>query len=291
MSPRARRYQERISGLSADEASWGGGVGKDSGGVKFDGFEEGVLLEAKGPGYATFFKGLDPKRWFKNSGAKSLGEQALRQVNAAKGMPIRWPKWFRQSKSRKDAWKEPVAPNHAELAKALGRTKDRHHEDLGYRISGWNGALEESDACSFDAAVGIYSEWVKNFWLFELPIRGASSERVVTARVLSGLLRCMATALEPDWGVAMSHAHRDVADPNGRATAQVGWVTYLSHRLGVEPPLPAPVRIEKVEEKGTLIVLTPERFTASNPDHVALAERVRELLDQVGLLKPLQVQP
>jgi hypothetical protein len=44
------------------------------------------------------------------------------------------------------------------------------------------------------------------------------------------------------------------------------------------------VRIEPVEDKGTLIILTPERFTASNPEHVALAERVRELLDRAGLL-------
>ncbi|WP_170114703.1 Tox-REase-5 domain-containing protein [Corallococcus macrosporus] len=90
MSPRARRYQEQIAGHSADEAYWVGGVGRDRGGVKFDGFDAGVLLEAKGPGYARFFEELDPKRWFKNSGAKALGEQALRQVKAAKGMPIRW---------------------------------------------------------------------------------------------------------------------------------------------------------------------------------------------------------
>ncbi|NTX15466.1 hypothetical protein HUA76_32320 [Myxococcus sp. CA056] len=90
MSPRARRYQEQITGHTADDAYWVGGVGKDSGGVKFDGFEKGVLQEAKGPGYAKFFEGLDPKRWFKNSGAKALGEQALRQMKAAKGMPIRW---------------------------------------------------------------------------------------------------------------------------------------------------------------------------------------------------------
>lgn len=89
----------------------------------------------------------------------------------------------------------------------------------------------------------------------------------------------------------MSHAHREIADPTGRANVQIGWVTYLAHRLGVVPPLPAPVRIEPVEDKGTLIVLTPERFTASNPEHVALAERVRELLDRAGLLKPLQAQP
>ncbi|WP_254614634.1 immunity 52 family protein [Myxococcus sp. CA056] len=207
------------------------------------------------------------------------------------GVEASFASWFRQSKARKDALKKPVTPNQDELAKVLERTKDRYHEDLGYRISGWNGASEDSDACSFDAAVGIYSEWVNNFWLFELPIHGASAERILTAQTLSGLLRSMATALDPDWGVAMSHAHREIADPTGRANVQIGWVTYFAQRLGVVPPLPSPVRIEPVEDKGTLVILTPERFTASNPEHVALAERVRELLDRAGLLKPLQAQP
>ncbi|MCP3103541.1 restriction endonuclease fold toxin 5 domain-containing protein [Myxococcus sp. K15C18031901] len=83
MSPRARRYQEQISGHSADEAYWVRGV-------KFDGFERGVLLEAKGPGYAKFFEGLDPKSWFNNSGARSLVAQADRQFRAARGATIRW---------------------------------------------------------------------------------------------------------------------------------------------------------------------------------------------------------
>jgi hypothetical protein len=63
---------------------------------------------------------------------------------------------------------------------------------------------------------------------------------------------------------------------------------YLSARRGPVPPLPAPVRMEPVEDKGTLIVLTPERFTEANPEHVALAGRVSEMLDQAGLLKPVQ---
>ncbi|NVJ09774.1 hypothetical protein HUW63_31695 [Myxococcus sp. AM001] len=86
MSPRARRYQEQISGHSADEAYWVGNV-------KFDGFENGVLLEAKGPGYANkFLDNLKPKVWFEASGAKALVEQALRQRRAATGTgsAIRW---------------------------------------------------------------------------------------------------------------------------------------------------------------------------------------------------------
>ncbi|NOK03523.1 hypothetical protein HNV27_18250 [Myxococcus xanthus] len=92
MSPRARRYQEQITGHSADEAYWVGGTSAKDGGVKFDGFEMGVLLEAKGAGYAQFFEGLDPRRWFKNSGATALVEQAQRQLRAARAThtPIRW---------------------------------------------------------------------------------------------------------------------------------------------------------------------------------------------------------
>ncbi|WP_275902273.1 Tox-REase-5 domain-containing protein [Myxococcus vastator] len=91
MKPRARRYQEQITGHSTDEAYWVGGTSTKDGGVKFDGFEKGILLEAKGPGYAQFFDGLDPKRWFKNSGAEALIQQAQRQLEKApSGVPIRW---------------------------------------------------------------------------------------------------------------------------------------------------------------------------------------------------------
>ncbi len=91
MSKRSARYQEQITGHSTSEAYWVGGKDLKSGGVKFDGFEEGVLLEAKGPGYANKF-GADllPKRWFTESGAKQLLEQARRQITVAPGIPIRW---------------------------------------------------------------------------------------------------------------------------------------------------------------------------------------------------------
>ncbi|MFB1484680.1 Tox-REase-5 domain-containing protein [Corallococcus sp. RDP092CA] len=92
MSARARRYQEQITGHSADEAYWVGGVGPNSGGVKFDGFKDGVLLEAKGPGYAKFFEGLEPKEWFRHSGDQGLIDQAQRQLSRVRstGTPIQW---------------------------------------------------------------------------------------------------------------------------------------------------------------------------------------------------------
>ncbi|HEX8703627.1 MAG TPA: Tox-REase-5 domain-containing protein [Myxococcaceae bacterium] len=93
MSERARAYQEQISGHSVEDAYWVGGVGRQSGGVKFDGFKDGVLLEAKGPGYAEFFEGLQPKPWFDHSGgADDLIKQARRQSEMVRGsgIAIQW---------------------------------------------------------------------------------------------------------------------------------------------------------------------------------------------------------
>jgi hypothetical protein len=58
MSRRAARYQQQISGRPVDEAYWVGGTHSKAGGVKFDGFQDGVLLEAKGPGYANKFNAV-----------------------------------------------------------------------------------------------------------------------------------------------------------------------------------------------------------------------------------------
>nr|WP_244224411.1 Imm52 family immunity protein [Corallococcus sicarius] len=81
----------------------------------------------------------------------------------------------------------------------------------------------------------------------------------------------------------MSRTHRDA---DNKADMWLGWVTYLSRQRGTVPPLPAPVRIEPVGDMGSLIILTPERFTVANPAHMALARRVRELLAGAGLMQP-----
>lgn len=83
MSDRAAAYQSRITGRLPE-------VGYTVRGVKFDGFDEaaGVLLDAKGPGYATFVRNGQFQPWFR--GADDLVAQAQRQLGAAGGTPIRW---------------------------------------------------------------------------------------------------------------------------------------------------------------------------------------------------------
>jgi hypothetical protein len=197
--------------------------------------------------------------------------------------------WFQPGRSRKDALKRPIESNRAELTRLILRGKDRAFEDLGFRFSAWNGVDDDHDATAFDVHCGGYTSAVRNTCVFTLPSRGPQADRVLTSSVLTGLLRASAVAWEPHWGVAASHAHGKLMDARSiKGAPRVGWVTYLANHLGSVPPLPAPVRIEPVKDRGTLIVLTPERFTAATPEHVALAERVWELLDHAGLLKPVQ---
>lgn len=79
MSARAAIFQSQATGVLP-------GVGYVVDGVVFDGFEDGVLLDAKGPGYATL---LDPSATW--SGAMDgLVAQAERQLAVAGSTPIRW---------------------------------------------------------------------------------------------------------------------------------------------------------------------------------------------------------
>ncbi len=86
-SKRSLDYQEQVTGRPA---WWVYMVGK----LEFDGFKLGELLEAKGPGYCSFFEANGtPKTWFEASGGfEQLKVQARRQSKAAQGLglPVSW---------------------------------------------------------------------------------------------------------------------------------------------------------------------------------------------------------
>jgi hypothetical protein len=110
---------------------------------------------------------------------------------------------------------------------------------------------------------------------------------VLTAPVLTTVVRSMALAWEPDWAMVTSRDYRDQVRETPDVGTFVGWVTYVARHRGAVPPLPAPARIEPVEDKGTLIILSPERLTAQSPEHVALGQNVRGLLSRAGLMQPV----
>jgi hypothetical protein len=198
--------------------------------------------------------------------------------------------WFEKGSTLEEALSHRIAPDVASLVRVFSEQaqKEGRFADEGFSLALWNGQTQEA-ASNLSFLCGDASIWVSNLCLFYPPKEGASAERVIQAPVLARILRAMAVALEPEWGVVTSRDLRAMLAPEtADAGTFIGWLTYFSHRRGPLPPLPSPVHTEPVEDKGTLVILTPERLSASNPAHVALARDVSERLAHAGLLTPLR---
>jgi hypothetical protein len=200
-----------------------------------------------------------------------------------------WARWCETAGSFEEARKRQFAPNAKGFQKLFENQVKRGDDEFSFHL--WTGNSQE-ETSSVDGACGSADASVPSNCLLRPYKRGPITERVLTSPVMAEVLRAMALAWDPEWGVVTSHQYDDLMSEKVMpAGTSMGWVMYFSRLRGKVPPLPAPVRIEPVEDKGTLVILTPERFTASNPQHVALAARVHELLDRAGLLRPLQPWP
>lgn len=202
--------------------------------------------------------------------------------------------WFRPPRSRKQA-SEPLSLDVPTLRERFSQGRTRNDEggiidDLGFRIfadSGQWPGTPPREFSSLTVKCGAYAESLFNACVLNLPSAGDAMEHVVRAPMLANILRAMIAAWEPERCFATSHAHLELVKERKGVGTFVGWIMYFPRQLGSVPPLPPPVQVEPVEDRGSLVILTPERFTASNPQHVALAARVHEVLSHAGLLKPL----
>jgi hypothetical protein len=200
-----------------------------------------------------------------------------------------WARWYETADSFEEARKLQFATDAANFQKLFAQKENRIGDGFTFHL--WTGDnLDETSLV--DGNCGSSSLPLHSSCVLRPFDEGSIGERVLTAPVMTEVLRAMALAWEPEWGVVSSHPYDElISEQVMPAGTSVGWVMYFSRLRGTVPPLPAPVRIEPVEDKGTLVILTPERFTASNPEHVALAARVYELLDRAGLLRRLQPWP
>ena len=192
--------------------------------------------------------------------------------------------WFETGWTLEEALTHPFEADAVSIAKAFNQQERRPDEGFSLRI--WNGVPHE--AASTSLLCGEASLWVSNVCLVDLPEEGSAADRLLQVSLLTRMLRCMVVSWEPEWAVVTSGSLRRMQTESGEAGTFVGWITYVSHRRGQVPPLPAPVQVEPVEDKGSLVILTPERFSTSNPAHMELAHQVAEQLAWAGLLGPLR---
>ncbi|MGZ3456973.1 MAG: immunity 52 family protein [Archangium sp.] len=200
-----------------------------------------------------------------------------------------YTRWFEKADSRKKALQLQFEPTTETFVRFFKRRTYQEGRD-GFMFGTWTGH-EEGHGGMVTFCCGSAAEFVPNNCLLYLPDEEPEVGRVLTTPVLAEVLRAMVLAWEPDWGVVTSDDFRDVLKPSGDQRAFVGWMTYIARSRGEVPPLPEPVRVEPVEDNGSLILLTRVRLTASNPEHVALGLQVQELLLAQRLLNPAVSRP
>jgi hypothetical protein len=203
--------------------------------------------------------------------------QGLRQLDPS------FAQWFEKAWSRKKALQLGFEPTEARLRTLLSRKKYQL-TSASYRFAAWNG-LADNDSTAVGFFCGGTSALLVGTCVVDLPSKGAVAERLLTADRMTELLRLMAVAWDPDWGVVTSDDLGALLS-NENDDSFTGWITYLARRRGELPPLPEPCQVEPVGEQGWLILLTPERCTASNPAHVELATEVQAQLRAAGLIRP-----
>ncbi|WNG21697.1 immunity 52 family protein [Cystobacter fuscus] len=197
--------------------------------------------------------------------------------------------WFKKGRTREAALEHRFASDAGGIATFFNQQsqEDGRRETSGWTAHLWNGQ-PDGTASGLSIHCGDASPRLPNSCLLYPPEEPPVAERLLRAHPLASILRAMVLAWEPEWGIATSHEHRDSVTESGEAGTFVGWLTYFSHRRGALPALPPSVQLESVEDLGTLVLLTPERFTLANPTHVELAREVSERLAHAGLLSPLR---
>ncbi|HYO51826.1 Imm52 family immunity protein [Archangium sp.] len=196
-----------------------------------------------------------------------------------------YARWFEQADSRKKALQLQFEPTCDTFVRFFGKKKYQVGMDLGFLFAAWTGHAQGHGGMVM-LSCGSAAERSSNSCLLTLPRELPEKERVLSLPVLTEVMRALVLSWEPDNGGIVSEGYQQLRNqPVG--IPHMGWLMYFSRRRGEVPPLPEPVRTESVEDKGTLIILTPGRFNGHDPAHVALADQVRGLLDRAGLLKEL----
>jgi hypothetical protein len=194
--------------------------------------------------------------------------------------------WFGKGWTLEEARKNRFEPKREKFLGIFDQQKKQDPKG-GFSLEVWNGETDES-ASSISLHCADTSKWVSNVCLVDLPDGGPAADRLLEVSVLTRMLRSMVVSWEPEWAVVTSGSLRRMQTESGDAGTFIGWITYVSHRRGQIPPLPVPVQVEPVEDRGSLVILTPERFSTANPAHVELAHQVAEQLARGGLLGPLR---
>jgi hypothetical protein len=181
--------------------------------------------------------------------------------------------WFEKGKSQRGALALPFDSRSQEKTLQLlesGRSKrdvDRSTiEDLGFRVSLWNGQASTRSAM-ISIICGIYTAnpHLRNSVVLDLPEDlGGFADKVHCVQVL----KCIAQTWEPDWAGVISRKSRNSRSFNPELPF-VDWMVYVN-QIGIVPVgLPATATKMELAGKGTVVIVQDHPIDPSNPDDLS----------------------
>jgi hypothetical protein len=192
-------------------------------------------------------------------------------------------RWFEHAYSRKQSLQLPFEPTYETFLRFFARKKYRLGKD-GFRFEAWTGQEQRGRGGRLSFTCGSDLSFYPNGCLLYLPREEPAAGRVLTVPVLREVVGALVRAWDPDGCAVVSEDAPGARDALAAEAPCVGWLMYVSRRRGKVPRLPRPVRVEPLEDKGSLVILTPERFSVDDRSHLALIDQVRMVLAQAGLL-------
>jgi hypothetical protein len=118
-----------------------------------------------------------------------------------------WVHGYEAADSFEEARKLRLATDVATLERLFQRKENQLGGGVRYWL--WTGDNPE-ETTGISGTCGLSGTWMPSVCLLKPPSQGTVSERVLSASVMAEVLRAMALAWGPEWGVATSHAHRDM---------------------------------------------------------------------------------
>jgi hypothetical protein len=208
---------------------------------------------------------------------KCTGDAALFLARLTKIDPL-LANWYERGRSRKDALAKKVDILRAQELQGLllaGRNRrdvsGEFIDELGFKLSLWNGAdVEESEAL-VSIHCGANSERIGNSVIIDLPYQSETSEWVRKASILLALT---AEVWQPNWaGIMSKKAMRERSFDGDNPF--VDWMVYVPRKIA---SVPAPGRVEKLNGLGSVVVVQPHPPIGDDDEELARIQQVERLL-------------
>lgn len=193
--------------------------------------------------------------------------------------------WYKKSKSRKGALTLSFDFRSPEQAQSLFETSQIKSDldqttidDLGFRMSLWNGAASPRSA-AISIICGVYAKnpHLRNSVVLDLPEILDLSDKDRYVSVLTSIVQ----AWEPDWAGVISRATRD-SRPFNPAVPFIDWIFYVSRTGLASRSLPATVSTCELPGKGTVVILQDRPIDPANPTDLSIVNAVTDSLNIAG---------